>query len=377
MTGFDPLDFPFDQFQRYHAVQQVAERLRTGLAEGPRPEGVPLAEDRRLRVLDVGGMTYTPHGDPVLPLTCFLPDDDVIAVDLLAWPLAPYAVASGQALPFPDRSFDLAASCDTLEHVPPQCRGRFVEELLRVAQHAVVLVAPFDAAATWEAEQALYEYLTAQGLRQFHLREHLDLGLPDAQSLRAHLAAMGRPWIEWADGTLDHWLAMMLLKHTPVRVLPLSSSQRNREGGSEHAGQAPTESLGGESLDRGYIRDLAPFDGREPTYRRVFVVAAVGDEALLQSWAVDLAASSGPPQLAFCGRLLSGLSATLAHATAERLAVHEQLAAAQAAAARSEVEQRRLQELVTGYEKGRFMRFMRWLHSRRPATAPVRRPVKQ
>ncbi len=319
MTEIDRLALPFDQYQRYTAAAQVADLLRRHL-------GRPV-----LDVLDVGGLYRTRWGRVILPLACFLPQDRVFAADLGASPLANYLVASGEALPF-GRSFDLVVTCDTLEHVPPGARPGFVDELLRVTRHALVLIAPFDGESTRLAERLMREYLASHEIDQPQLREHADHGLPDAKALRAQLAGRGLAAVDLADGYLHHWLAMMLVKHTPGYSLDFHLD-----------------------LDRYYNRHFSPHDRREPAYRRLFVVAQPGDEALLP--AVTRAWDDGSDPASSSGRslaveLLRFLNRDRSEAPSSRLAALE-------------AENARLREQVAGYERGRFMRLMRWLHRQR------------
>jgi hypothetical protein len=86
----DPVTLPFDQYQRYRAIQEVIEALRWR---------------RPLRVLDVGGSPAT--------LVGFLPEDRVIVADR-ADQGGLHLYASGLALPFPDRAFDVVVSSDVL-----------------------------------------------------------------------------------------------------------------------------------------------------------------------------------------------------------------------------------------------------------------------
>lgn len=52
-------------------------------------------------------------------------------------------VYNGQKLPLDDVSFDYVVSVDTLEHIPPEKRLEFVNDLVRVAKQRVVIIAPF------------------------------------------------------------------------------------------------------------------------------------------------------------------------------------------------------------------------------------------
>ncbi|MGC9332509.1 MAG: class I SAM-dependent methyltransferase, partial [Anaerolineae bacterium] len=185
-------------------------------------------------------------------------------------------IASGGALPF-RRSFDLVVTCDTLEHVPGSKRLGFVDELLRVTRHALLLIAPFDSGSVRLAEHLLVEYMATHGIQQPQLKEHAERGLPDAQDLREHLAQRGLASLDLPDGYLHHWLAMMLVKHTPGYSLNFHLD-----------------------LDRYYNLHFSPSDRREPAYRRAFVAVQPGDEALLpavaRAWN-DAPSSSDRPDL--------------------------------------------------------------------------------
>lgn len=314
MSAIDRLALPFDQYQRYSAAAQVADLLRQHLG---RPS---------LDVLDVGGLYRTRWGQALLPLAQFLPQDRTVTVDLMAEPLPNYLVANGRALPF-SRSFDLVVTCDTLEHVAQPARLGFVDELLRVTQHALVLIAPFHDESTCLAEHLLGEYMAAHGIEQPQLREHAERGLPDAEGLRNYLVQRGLPSLDLPDGYLHHWLAMMLIKHTPGYSLDFHLD-----------------------LDRYYNRHFSPHDRREPAYRRAFVVTQPGSEALLPAvarvWG-DAGPASERPDL---------LPELLRHLNREEL---------QARLSALEAENASLRQQVGRYEQGRFIRLMRWLHRQR------------
>jgi hypothetical protein len=333
-SAIDFLALPFDQYQRYTVAARVAEQVRTSLG---------LA---RLRVLDVGGFYRTRRGQDILPLCHFLPEDNVVAVDLATEPLPNYAQASGLALPFAGGKFDLTITCDTLEHVSAGARPAFVEELLRVSSHCLVLIAPFDSEYTRRAEQILQDHLAAQGLHHEQLDEHLRNGLPDAESLRALLKERGVAAIDFADGYLPNWLAMMIIKHTPGPCLDFHLD-----------------------LDRYYNRHLSPGDRREPAYRRVFVVAQPGREALLQA-ITRAVCTAGETQASH--DLEPPASPTQWLEQSQTLALEKALCLADGLLAETrsrlsnlEAENAQLRQLVAGYEGGRFIRLTRWLHNQR------------
>ena len=94
----DLLSLPFDQFQRYSAVAEVADSLRAHLSK------------LQLRVLDVGGFHSTRDGQAMLPLVQFLPSDLAVATDLAESVLPNYVRASGAALPFAPEAFELVVT---------------------------------------------------------------------------------------------------------------------------------------------------------------------------------------------------------------------------------------------------------------------------
>ena len=126
------------------------------------------------------------HG---LPL-CY-PEYRVTGVDL-AFPgprhdaLAPVQ-ARGDRLPFDDAAFDVVLSLDTLEHVPPEQREPFIDELLRVSGDFVVL--GFPAGAPYAAFMKTLIGWCRKTKRAIPgwLQEHEDLPLPDAGHVEALL----------------------------------------------------------------------------------------------------------------------------------------------------------------------------------------------
>ena len=314
------LALPVDIYQRYLAAAQVAGHARAHLSKP------------RLRVLDVGGFGRTPQGNAIMPLAHFLPEDDVLAIDLHTEFVPGYAVASGLHLPFGNGAFDLVTSCDTLEHVSPAAREAFVSELLRVADHFVVLIAPFDGDLNRRAERTLQECLAEQGIHSPPLQDHLEHGLPSIESLKAILANRQLRAVDLPDGYLPHWLAMILFNHTQDPSLALVRD-----------------------VNRYYNRYISPGDRREPAYRRVVVVAQPGNEALLSSIS-DLycspPSSTGGADINFAPDLAEFLGSFRSQVTATR----EQLGAL-------ESENAWLRQQLDGYERGRFMRFMRRVQS--------------
>jgi SAM-dependent methyltransferase len=315
------LELPFDQYQRYTAVTQVAEQIRDHLGRA------------RLCVLDVGGYFRMGRGPSILPLVHFLPQDQVFVIDVVDASMPNYSRASGLSLPFGDRAFDLVVSCDTLEHIGPGNRLAFLSELLRVADRYVMLAAPFDSELNRQAERILYQYITSQGRQQDQLEEHLKHGLPCIDTLRAYLAERGLASVDFADGYVHNWLVMMLLKHSPGH-----SRDFHRQ------------------LDRYYNLYFSPGDRREPAYRHVFVIAQAGGEALLADIGESFRTTTSPPTSPALG---------FAEDLIELLKLSQPEVPAGLDAKALERENARLRRLVERYEQGHFIRLMRWLKIQR------------
>ncbi len=230
---------PFDQFGRYHMLREAIDACRVQL-------GV-----QQLSILDVGGF-YEDNGQPTLPLTRFLPDDTVTVVDVVECDLPGYVKGDGTALRFDDASFDLVVSADTLEHIPQTGRVAFWRELLRVARHGVILLAPFGTPDVEAAEALLFEYIRAE-LRAEHqqLKEHREYGLPRLHEWLGLLDGEGVTARSYPTGYLHAWLAMMLLKHLLLRIDPGPTAQR--------------------LVDAYYNRSFFPTERRAPAYRHLIV----------------------------------------------------------------------------------------------------------
>jgi ubiquinone/menaquinone biosynthesis C-methylase UbiE len=98
--------------------------------------------------------------------------------------------ADGSRLPFPEASFDIVVSTDTLEHISDKSRGRFLEELKRVTRDTVVLTCPLESCdGTMQArryDRALFEYLRENHCRIPNwLAEHLQTTYPVKEDLAA------------------------------------------------------------------------------------------------------------------------------------------------------------------------------------------------
>ncbi len=227
----DKLELPFDQYQRYKIVEELAGLIRQG---------------RSLRVLDVGG-------HPGL-IADFLPEDHTFILDMLPCERPNCVQGDGARLPFKDASFDLVVSIDALEHIPPERRPEFLEELLRASKDYVLLAAPFDDENVSLAEQIVNEFFIKRiGHPNDSLEEHFANGLPDLREILSFFDENKVQHLEIPNGYLYNWLIMMM-------ALP--------------AAQALPDSQGlVAKINRFYNHNLYTGDNRKPCYRTVILVS--------------------------------------------------------------------------------------------------------
>lgn len=146
------------------------------------------AENRQAKVLEVG---CGPHG-----LTQYL-WRPVTGYDVEYWGpdqgmLQRVQGKPGEALPFADRSFDLVVSADALEHIPADERPGFLAELVRVTGKTLILCCPCGAQAL-EMDRKLVALCEQRGVDQRWAAEHLELGLPEAETVMALIRERADP----------------------------------------------------------------------------------------------------------------------------------------------------------------------------------------
>lgn len=237
------LRIPFDQYGRYRMVQEAVATIQQTLNR------------EQLRILDVGGYYQEADGTPRLPSQQFLGTYDLTVLDVVPCDLPGYVQGDGTNLAYSDKSFDLVISCDTLEHIPPDLRERFIRELVRVARYGVLLICPFGDYRVVLAEQVLFAYIQAElHAKHDQLLEHRDNGLPELPLVMKIFTTAGCDLHEYPSGDLHAWLPMMLAKHYLLRFA-----------------EAPPELHYG--LDELYNRSYALAERREPAYRRLIVAA--------------------------------------------------------------------------------------------------------
>ena len=340
-----PIDAPFDQYQRYAITAAIARAMG-----GTTPP----------QVLDVGGHHFDFWFRPRRPIAEFLPEAPSITVDLPRNPLPGYLCARGDALPFPDRQFDLVCSVDVLEHVPPAARATVLGQVVRVSRRAAVVAAPFRADAVERAETMVSAFIRdACGYEQGQLREHREHGWPDLDETCTAFERAGWHVRVFGYGSVFTWVLMMVDKHALQAV-----------AGSKRAQIA---------LDRAFNETRFAADREAPCYRQFVVATRAADDPVLPFVEAHYGAqrpaavrAQGPPDPAHVASMFGLLGA---HADNQRLQVrleperrHRQFADVDAHRTRlaaaleaMTAEAARLEGLLRQVERSPAYRVSRWL----------------
>jgi glycosyltransferase involved in cell wall biosynthesis len=208
----------FDQLQRYSITARLLDRLlASDPAYGVRGSCGPI------RILEVGAnvLNLLPRFlDPkrVRLTRCDVErcsdDPDYVVIE------------KDKPLPFEDESFDAVAALEVLEHIPPERRGFFIEECLRVTRRGVVLTCPNGVPEVAAAEKLAAEaYRFRHGRPHPFLGEHQEHGLPQAEEVLSLLRESGYPHEVFDNAPLDVWLPMMLLSENLCERKALNQCQ--------------------------------------------------------------------------------------------------------------------------------------------------------
>jgi hypothetical protein len=239
------LELPFDVYQRYRFLRDIVSRL----------------DLHEPSILEIGGSGAELRG--------FFPAHFCISADLhnhghLPHPARGFLSAQGCDLPFRGDSFDITLSLDTLEHLHPDQRPIFLEEMSRTARSIVILASPFQDVKITEMEELIRDFWKGcPDAASPYLEEHLKYGLPHLQETAEAFAAMGWRVAVLPNGFLERWLLMMIL------------------GGIVRSDPVLKEFY--PSINRLYNRYYFPRDNREPSYRHFVVCVDESNASKLQA----------------------------------------------------------------------------------------------
>ena len=173
-------------------------------------------------------------------------------------------IADVRALPFEDRTFDVAVAIDLLEHLPAVDRDHAISEVCRVARRYAILACPAgrDALA---ADRRLAERLgtRARGVPAW-LTEHLDNGFPDPEDMKRVAATFGSVRVLGNESITAHERLILaetsLISGGALRLAcgPLEALIRSRRHRARRFGA--------------WLLRAARGGDRAPTYRTIVVV---------------------------------------------------------------------------------------------------------
>jgi GT2 family glycosyltransferase len=194
-------EIPFDQFQRY----EICRRLIKNYSDN---------HVGSLKILDVGGFHIGKDGKPWLPAVNFLSSHDVLVIDTIESAVDSYMKSDGRKLPFDDNSFDFVLTNDVLEHVNPNDREGFLNEILRVSKKYLIVNNPYYTSKNVMAEKIFNEYMI-HALNSQHemLSEHLMYGLPRIDFMENVFRKSQKSYAYYKSGDIDNWMQFMILRH--------------------------------------------------------------------------------------------------------------------------------------------------------------------
>jgi glycosyltransferase involved in cell wall biosynthesis/SAM-dependent methyltransferase len=209
MEESDLLDYPFDLYQRTRDIREIVDII------------VQETGKKRLKILDIGGFRIDAEERDDLLLKEFLPGHDIYCLDLVKSSVPGYIQGDGTQLPFKENVFDVVVTSDVYEHVVPEGREKFLENLVLVVKPDgfVILGAPFHSEKNALAENILFEYIR-KVLHSEHeqLKEHIENRLPATEELKQWIKHKGLDFICFECGNLDSWLFMMIIKHYLISI---------------------------------------------------------------------------------------------------------------------------------------------------------------
>lgn len=172
-----------------------------------------------------------------------------------------------RALPFEDRSFDVAVAVDLLEHVPASDRPQAVSEICRVSRRRAIIACPAGHAAL-DADRQLADWFAGRGqVVPGWLAEHLENGFPEADDVATVAAAFGTVTMTGNENVGAH-VRLISAENRVIPALALRLACRPLEW------LMTSHRPGARRLAAGLL-DRAGGHDREPNYRVVVVVDRV------------------------------------------------------------------------------------------------------
>jgi hypothetical protein len=180
----------FDYVGRYQLIAEIVSRYFTATNAKPK------------KILDVGGLGSLLGQMLSTPITIL--DNEAPAEQ---GPSAKEKRGDGADMnSIKDNAYDVVVTSDTLEHIPPEDRKSFINELIRVSDDLVVLCAPFNHGQpiAKEEDKLQHFYKNAVGEEDRWLQEHKDHGLPKEKEILSYIPKEYSA-VEVHHSSLDLW----------------------------------------------------------------------------------------------------------------------------------------------------------------------------
>ncbi len=197
----------FDQYQRYETVKRIINIYKE-------------ISNEKVSILDIGGAGQDRYGEKKLLIKEFLPEEECHVLDVMdGYDFPEYIKGNGENIPFPNNTFDFVITNDTLEHIKPDQREKFIKELNRVTKKYVILTAPFYSEENYMAENIFNEFLI-NIVKQDHfmLKEHIENGLPNMNELDNILKKQKLNYTYFQSGDIYKWLFMNIIKASLIKI---------------------------------------------------------------------------------------------------------------------------------------------------------------
>jgi len=172
------------EHNQYYRFKTLSEEIKS------------LTTEQNYSVLDIGGG----HGI----LSQFIPEANYCLVE------PDVNGISGIDLPFQDNSFDFVVACHVLEHIPPNERDLFLDQLCAKAKQAVILLNPFEIDGI-STEKRLELFIEITGARW--AKEHLECGLPRVETVTDYLEKRNMKYSIKPNGNISTSMAMVFVDY--------------------------------------------------------------------------------------------------------------------------------------------------------------------
>jgi hypothetical protein len=200
-TGQDSslLLYDFDLYQRYQFMKQICEIVFD--------TEIFSAQENAISVLDVGSgsskFTSEFLGSRFVVTRSDVENHQDSSICLLV---------PGQPLPFENSCFDLVVAQDVLEHVLPEHRSFFIDEVIRVSKHIVIMCCPNNHSEVKKSEQRIEEiYKNIFKKPHRFLNEHFMYELPSKEFVKSTVDKHDVLIYDFPNVLLKHWEIFTLL----------------------------------------------------------------------------------------------------------------------------------------------------------------------